>query len=348
MMRLALALTCALALPAVAQETVGLRPVITEIASENVAGERGFAGVVQGENVVSLAFQTSGRVAALNVEAGDVVAEGDELASLDGITLEEDLAGARAAFEAAQAEATLAQQQYDRATVLIKRGIATEASLEQARANRDATAASLESARADLSRAEDAAGYGTLIAPRDGIILSTGVEPGTLVSPGTEVLELVDRRGREAVIDVPRDYVDLLPPDAEFQVRHHAGLVAPVRAVLRLVEPVADSSLDTRRLRLTLIDPPADYRIGSLVTATFGTGKAAVVTLPKSAVDGTQDAPGVFRVGEGRVVEFVPVTLGPSIGDRVVIETGVAAGDEIVIRGAHSLEDGQQVGERLE
>ena len=33
-----------------------------------------------------------------------------------------------------------------------------------------------------------------------------------------------------------------------------------MKAVLRLVEPVADANLDTRRLRLTLQDPPDDFR----------------------------------------------------------------------------------------
>ena len=82
-------------------------------------------------------------------------------------------------------------------------------------AYRDATAASLRSAEAQLSQAEDAAAYGTLLAPREGIILSTQAEPGTLVSPGTAILELVDVLGREAVIDVPTEYVTLLPRRAD-------------------------------------------------------------------------------------------------------------------------------------
>ena len=324
------------------------RPVISEIVSEDQSTERGFAGVVQGENVVTLAFQTSGRLATLNVDVGDVVARGDVLATLDGITLEEDLAASRAALSAAAAEARLGRQQFDRTTRLVELGVATTAALEQARAYRDATAASLRSAEAQLSQAEDAAAYGTLLAPREGIILSTQAEPGPLVSPGTAILELVDVLGREAVIDVPTEYVTLLPRRAIFDVRHHSASVTPVKAVLRLVEPVADANLDTRRLRLTLQDPPDDFRIGSLVTATYATETAPVISLPAGAIGGTEDAPGVWRVGPGRAVEFVPVELGPEVGRRVVITSGVGDGDEIVVRGASSLEEGQIVGEHRE
>ncbi len=324
------------------------RPVISEIVSEGQSTERGFAGVVQGENIVTLAFQTSGRLSTLDVDAGDVVARGDVLATLDGITLEEDLAAARAAVSAAEAEARLGRQQFERTTRLVELGVATTAALEQARANRDAAAASLRSAEAELSQAEDAAAYGTLTAPRDGIILSTQAEAGTLVSPGTAILELVDVRGREAVIDVPAEYVALLPRGAVFDVRHHSDTVTPVKAILRLVEPVADANLETRRLRLTLQDPPDDFRIGSLITATYATESAPVISVPATAISGTDDAPGVWRVGAGRAVEFVPVELGPVVGRRVVVTSGVGDGDEIIVRGAASLEEGQIVGEHLQ
>lgn len=327
--------------------SAGPRPVVSEIVTANPAGERAFDGVVRGADVVTLAFQTSGRVARLEVEVGDLVEQGDVLAELDGVTLEEDLAAARASLQAAEAEARLAQQQYDRTETLVDRNVASEATLERVRANRDATAAQLESARAQLAQAEDAAAYGTLTAPRAAIVLSTEVEPGTLVSPGTGVVEIAGRSGREAVIDVPADFVELLSPGAVFEVRHHSDDVPPLRATLRLVEPVADSGLDTRRLRLTLHEPTPDYRIGSLVNAVFDTGdNAPLLTVPRAALAGTTEAPVVWRVDGDRRVHSVRVTLGRSVGDRVVVTEGLAAGDEVVVRGVGNLEDGQQVGER--
>lgn len=99
----------------------------------------------------------------------------------------------------------------------------------------------MNSARADLARAEDAARFGTLTAPRDAIILSTEVESGATVSPGTGVVQIANTDGREAVIDVPLDFVAVLPAGSMFEVRHHAEGVPPVQARLRLVEPVADT-----------------------------------------------------------------------------------------------------------
>jgi membrane fusion protein, multidrug efflux system len=329
-------------------ETRALRPVMSEFVSTDPVVKRQYSGVIRGQDVTALAFQTSGRLATLDVAAGDRVVNGQVLASLDQITLAQDVAVAEAAVSGVQAQAEFAQSQYERVSALVERNVATTAQLEAARANRDATAAQLESVRANLAQATEAARYGSLVAPRDGIVLSTSVDPGTLVSPGVSVMEIADPMGREAIIDVPASVAAIMPEGAGFVVRHRSGGVAPVMARLSVIEPVADTSLETRRLRLMLIAPPEDYRIGTLITAAYNRGADPAMTLPISAIAGTQDSPGVWRVSPDRVVTFVPVTLGDSVGDRVVITTGLSENDEIVVRGVHALEDGQKVGERLE
>ena len=327
-----------------------LRPVVSEFLSADPAVQRQFSGVIRGEDVAGLAFQTSGRLATMDVEAGDKVAAGQVLATLDQITLAQDVAVAEAALSAAQAQADFAQTQYDRVAVLLSRNVATTAQIEAARAARDAAVANADSARADLMQAKEAEGYGKLTAPRDGIVLSTNVEPGTMVSPGVSVMELADPLGREAIIDVAESFATVIPEHARFTVHHRAEGVAPVEAELSVVEPVSETSLETRRLRLTLIDPPEDYRIGTLITASYNSDTAPVMTLPQSAIAGTDEAPGVWRVetdGGTRVAHFVPVEIGAKIGDRVVVSGSIKEGDEIITHGVHRLEDGQQVGERL-
>ena len=324
---------------------VGPRPVVSEIISANPASARSFPGVIEGKNATTLGFLTAGRLASVDVSAGDRVAQGDTLATLDQVTLEQDVAAARAALAAAEAKATLAAQQYARAETLRQRGVASDVALSDAEAHRDATAAQAESARADLSRAEDAARYGTLTAPQDALVLDVLVKPGATVSSGRPVIELADRVGREAVIDVPEDFAALLPAEPTFGLRHHGQTGAPVTAVLTWVEPVSETSLGTRRLRLTITDPPEEFRIGTLVEASYMADAAPLLTVPRVAV---ADGPAVRRVeGTSRTVHRIPVTLGTEVGDRVVVTGGIGLGDEIVTRGVRSLSEGQTVGDRL-
>lgn len=325
------------------------RPVVSEIVTADPVRTQTFPGVIAGENTAQLGFLTGGRIATIPVAVGERVAPGATLATLDQVTLDLDLASARAALGAAEAEAQLAAQQFARVETLVTRGVATRAQLDDARANRDATEAQAGNARARLARAEDAAGYSVLTAPREGIVLSVMSEPGETVTGGTAVIELADLDGRTALIDVPEEFAELLPEAAVFHLRRHGQAGAPYPAVLSLIEPTADASLGTRRLRLTIAEPPEDFRIGSLIEASYASDRAPVMTVPRVALFDGADGPAVWRVaGAERRVVAAPVSLGAEIGERVVVTAGLGIGDEVVTRGVHSLAEGQIVGEALQ
>ncbi|TDX29671.1 efflux RND transporter periplasmic adaptor subunit [Rhodovulum visakhapatnamense] len=324
------------------------RPVVSETVSSDPTRKRAFAGVVAATHSTDLAFQTIGRVARIEVDPGDRVAGGDVLATLDRVSLQEDVASARAALSAALAEAAFARQSFERVNTLAERGIAPRAQLEEAEATRDATQAQAEAAQADLARARDALGHGTLVAPNDGIVLSTEVEEGTVVAAGTPILTLADLKGREAVIDVPTEFLQVLPRDAQFEVVVHAEFANPRKARLRLVEPVIGDNIRTRRLRLTITEGDSDFRIGSLVSATLAQLDLPVMTLPATALTGSETDPAVWRVlPPDRRVERVAVRIGRQLADRIEITEGLSVGDEIVIRGAACLRDGLAVGPRV-
>ncbi len=322
------------------------RPVISQIVSQGEVQSRSFTGTVEAEVTTPLAFLTLGRVATLSVATGDEVHKGDVLATLDQVTLNEDLTAAQAALQGAKGRADFAQQSYDRTQVLVQRGGASAAQQESVTAARDTALAALNAAEADLARATDAASYSALKAPIDGVITATLVEPGTVVSVGTPIVTLAGLTGREAVLDVPAEVLAILKLGDTFEVAGRGA--APVTGTLKVIEPSAGAGTRSRRLRLTLTDAPASYRIGSLISAHLSARAVVVMTLPKVALTGTPDAPKVWRVGQGRKVALVPVTLGQDLGEDIIITGGLVAGDEIVVRGVHSLTEGQIVGERIE
>jgi RND family efflux transporter MFP subunit len=338
-MRLLALLLLVLAQPCDAETA---RPVMSEIIAPGPGQSRSFTGTVEAEVTTNLAFLTLGRVARLDVAAGDKVTQGAVLATLDQVTLNEDLATAEAALTGARAQAQFAQQSFARIQELVNRAVASSAQLESAQAALETAKAGVSAAEADLARAKDAASYSALTAPMAGIVTATLVDPGTVVSIGTPILTLAGLTGREAMLDVPPDVLSLLKLGDTFEVTGRGS--APVTGTLHRIEPSAGTGTRSRRIRLTLSDPPPSYRLGSLVSARLAGQTAAVVTLPASAIAGSAAAPQVWRVGEGRKVSLVPVTLGQSLGSRVVVTGGVAAGDEIIVRGVHSLTEGQTVG----
>ena len=147
------------------------------------------------------------------------------------------------------------------------------------------------------------------------------------------------------MIDVPTEVMAILPQDARFSImpRHSTGPAIPGR--LRLIEPVADSSTRSHRLRITLEGEAAGLRLGSMVSASLDIPTTPVLTLSRKALLASGQ---VWRIGSGRRAEAVSVTLGAEIGDRVIVKDGLKSGDEVLIRGIHSIEAGQTLGERIE
>jgi HlyD family secretion protein len=68
------------------------------------------AGTIAAQAQVSVQFQNSGQVKAVNVKVGDTVHAGQVMASLDTAELETEVASAQAALESAQAKLALAKQ----------------------------------------------------------------------------------------------------------------------------------------------------------------------------------------------------------------------------------------------
>lgn len=327
------------------------RPVVSEIVTGAALEARGFPGVIAAEVETTLGFQTSGRIESRPVNLGDTVTAGQVLATLDQITLAEDVAAAEAAERAATAKADFAAQSLARVEELHARGVAPVATLEQVQAKTAAARAQLEAARADLARARDAARFGTLTAPSGGVVSLVLAEPGTVVSPGTPVLRLATEAGREAVIDVPEEVLAVLPEAARFRIEPRGEGGQTVAGRLRLIEPVAGASTRAHRLRIALSAEGAKMRLGTLVTArldrTPGQPGEALLSLPREAVFERDGQPMVWRLDGERRARAVPVEPGATIGTRVVIAAGLAEGDEVVTRGIGSLEEGQQLGERV-
>ena len=74
-------------------------------------------------------------------------------------------------------------------------------------------------------------------------------------------------------------------------------------------------------------------------------GKNEEIVLPASAV---LDPPAVWVVDRTtNTVSIRPVTLKGAAGDFSIVSSGLSNGDEVVIKGIHSLEEGQAVGPRV-
>ncbi|PIL17347.1 hypothetical protein P775_24405 [Puniceibacterium antarcticum] len=332
-----------------AQTLAAPRPVISEIVTPQAGLSSSWVGSVAASSELDLGFLRLGTLAERAVDAGDIVEKGDVLARIDASTLDSELRAAQAGVTIAKANLQTAQDAFNRAKQLATRGVGSEMALESARNDLAASEAAMEQARAAEARAEDAREYADLTAPMAGVITSVSAEPGATLSAGEAVMRLSSTEKLEVIIALTEEDAAGMTADAVFDVRLLSNPEITTQATLSRIDPVSARATRTRDAHLTLAKGAnAGFRLGALVNATFDAGGGAATTLPVTALIAGAEPAAVWRVGkEGRKVSRATVTPGPRAGGRVVILQGVAVGDEVVIRGVNSIEDGQTVGARI-
>lgn len=326
------------------------RPVVTEIIEDRGDDARSVPGTVASKTQVTMAFQTLGRMIARHVELGDRVEEGQLLAELATEDLAATTRAASAAVDAAEVQLSTARTTLERTQALTSRNVASAAQLEQAQRGMAAAQAAADQARSELVQARDAEGFAKMTAPFSGVVSATYETQGAVVSAGAPILQLSADDTREAVIDLPAAVLESLPMKAAFTIWQRSDPNKTVIATLDRIDPLADAATRTRRLYLTL---PADapFRLGALIRARLGAEGAPVLSVPDEAVFTIDDQPHVWRVlrdGQTAQIEPVTVTVAPSFGGRRVVSGGLETGNEVVIRGVHSLRPGQAVGRRVD
>lgn len=188
-------------------------------------------------------------------------------------------------------------------------------------------------------------------APFAGVVARLNVRAGMWISPATEAIGLagLDSVWINAQVFPHQMQWLLLGQRAEVRV---AGLPGKVFVgTLDFLAPEVDAVTRTRTARLTITTPEhllmpgmyAEVRIEAQVLKD-------VLSIPLEALIRTGEATRVvLALGDGRFISR-DVIAGPVIGERVVIEQGLAAGEQVVTSAQFLLDSEaslRQVGNRL-
>ena len=325
------------------------RPVISDIVSLSASARASFVGVVAAKTEIDLGFPVHGTLAARLVDTGDIVIGGDLLAQLDPEDFDADVRAAEAGVAVAVANLRSATDAQNRAKQLAGRGVDAATRLEDTDRALTAAQARHDQALASLASAREIRNYAALRAPQDGVITSVHAEAGATLAAGEVIVTLAGARGREVVIDLSEQDVANFDIGAPFTAELIAIPGMTATAVLTRIDPVAERSTRTRRLHLSLDQSAADgFRLGALAVVTPDAQADGVLSLPRSAILTPETAPHIWVVDRStNTVHARPVTLGENFGGRIRVAQGLKVGDEVVLKGIHSLKDGQVVGPQV-
>jgi membrane fusion protein, multidrug efflux system len=312
--------------------------VITEIA-EAVGTTRAFESVVINAKV-------SGMVEAISFAEGATVQAGDELLRLDSAERKADWEGAKAAIAQEEAKRAELKTKLDRAQELRRSGSGTEALvndlLAQIRTSDSAVQNAVAKERAFLARMNDM----VVRAPFSGRVGVRQVSVGAFLDNKTNITTLDDISKVRLDFQVPENLLARVRPEAPIKAasvafgdRRFDGKVA-----------VIDTRIDplTRSVKMTAIvdNPDLSLRPGMFMTAWLEVAKRAdAMLIPEEAIVGEGPLQIVFAVKDNKVERRV-VKIGQRDGGKVEVLSGLALGEQIVVRGVQRVRGGVTVNAR--
>ena len=322
-----------------------MRPVLSVVAREQTSETIGpFAGSIEPRYTVALGFQVFGRLVARDVNVGDVVSKGARLAALDPAVQMVSVRSAQASLNSAEAQLAAALAAEERERTLLEQRVIAPAQFEVVQRNRQTADANVTQAKDRLSKANDELGYTQLYASVDGVVTSRSAEVGQVVTAGQTIVTIARPEVREAVIDVPNLLALALPPAATFTVTWELDPTFSTTGRVREIAPEADPTTRTRRIRLTLDNPPDVFLLGTTVVASRTADIPPRIDLPVTALLERDGKTLVWVVDpRSKTVALREIKVGGRDANAVVVASGVAAGDRVVTAGVHSLVAGQSV-----
>ncbi|MCX2901250.1 efflux RND transporter periplasmic adaptor subunit [Pseudomonas mandelii] len=322
-----------------------VRPVLSiKVLALNEENLGRFAGSIQARYETNVGFRVPGRIASRNVDVGAEVEKGALLATLDPTDQQNQLRAAQGDLAKIQAQLINAQANARRQQELFNRGVGAQAQLDIAQTDLKTTQASLDQAKAAVDQAKDQLGYVELRTDHKAIVTAWNAEAGQVVTAGQQVVTLAQPDIKEAVIDLPDTLVEQLPKDAVFQVAAQLDPRVTTTAIVREIEPQAQSATRTRRARLTLTDSPPGFRLGTAISVTISSAIKPRIELPVSVLHEVDGKSQIWVIDEQtQTVSPREVHLISRTDSSVVLADGVKSGERVVSAGVNSLKPGQKV-----
>lgn len=298
------------------------------------------SGTVQARFETPLAFQVTGRVQQRRVDAGQRVAAGEVLFTLDPRDFEQAVRVARADLDTAEAELATAEAETRRNRDLLDREFISPQVFERVELAEASARERAQAARARLEQAANALDYATLEAPDAGTLIEVLAEPGQVVAAGTPVARLALDGAREIAVQLPEAVGE--PQTGRIVAGPGLGRALELREVAGAADPVTRTW--PARYRIVEGDGEMAPRLGAVVRVSLDLGVSGppLLQVPVGAINERGQGPRVWQIIDGRARPF-QVTLFDIDTEHARILADLPADAEVISLGTHLLESGMPV-----
>lgn len=321
---------------------------------------------LHGVHEVEVYPQVEGIIRKVNFTDGVKVSRGQVLFVIDQTEAKLQVQNAQANLAAARAQMETTKLRYESNKQLASKKIVSQYVMSTSLNAYHVAQAAVEQAQAQLSIAKTNLGYCTVTSPITGMIKENGFKIGEIadmskmlctVSDNSQIqawfsytesqlLELMEQYNLKATADGLRD-VEGRPigeklPKLKLQLKN--GQTYKYEGVVTEIGGIVDGKTGTVICKATFPNPDDELRSGLSATLIFPTKIKKAFRIPRTAAVRLQNQLMFYRVKKDGTAEGVICDAIPSnSGNNYYVKNGLRDGDEVVIRGAHKLSNGDKV-----
>jgi membrane fusion protein, multidrug efflux system len=328
-------------------------PVTTVIATGRPVSEtKDFVGRVNAIEKVEVRARVTGYLEAILFKEGEAVEEGQPLYRIEQVLFKAAVEQAEGALKGSKATRELTNIQLSRATQLLASSYGSAEKRDQAKAADENAQADILKAQANSDTAKINLGYTDIKSPIAGKVSRTKITKGNVVSPDSGVLTTVVSQdpmyvvfpvSQREFLRVRQEGPAVDRSQSEVTIRFSDGGVYNHKGRINFVDVAVDKSTDTIIVRATIPNPDGVLIDGQLVRVNIDTGTAnEKIVIPQAALIADQEGTYVFAVEGGKAV-VRRVKPGEEVGANVSINSGLKAGEQIIVEGMQGVRPGSAV-----
>lgn len=350
--------------PAEPPQAPPLEIAVVEVIIRDQPIELVMVGQTRGSSDIPVRARVEGVVTSMNFVEGRSVEKGQLLYTIDSEPFEAEVVEAEGGLASNVTRQAKAESDLERIRPLAEMNAVSQSDLDAAVSSFEAARGAVQAARARVEQAKIRLGYARIHSPIAGRIGISEARVGEFVGrePNPVVLNFVSKadpiRVRFSIDE--KSYLVLARQLREFeqkgkdsnmgrglQLTLADGSIHPYPGVVNAADAAVNADTGTFTFEADFPNPDDLVLAGQFarVRAIVEVRQDALL-VPSRAISELQGNFRVFAVGDDGAVEARPVTLGPSIGNLRIVDSGLAPGERVAIE-IIKLQPGMTVQPRL-
>jgi membrane fusion protein, multidrug efflux system len=280
-------------------------------------------GALQARQGVVIRPETSGRVSRVGFKDGQAVKRGAVLLQIDD-TLQQ------AQLRQALAQSAIARTNLQRQRELVAQNFVSQSAVDQSAAALEVADAQVALARAQIARMR-------VLAPFDGQVGITSIDPGDYIREGADVVAIDDLSSMTVDFRLAERYVARVKTGQPVQIALDALPGESFAGRVQATDVQIDANGRSLLVRATVDNPQRTLRTGMFARTriVFATRDKAVMVPEEALVPqgGKQFVIRVVDADKGKVSQRLEAKVGARVDGKVEILEGLTTGDTVVTAG---------------